>query len=78
MILERGIEHVAAKSSGAERARRRIGGNAVENAEGPFEGARGGTQTAERSAGERGAERGPRGANSDFRETIPQCSTRVH
>lgn len=69
---------MAAKSSGTERARRRVGGNAVENAEGPFESARGGTETAERFARERGAKRGPRGANSDFRETIPQCSTRVH
>jgi len=69
---------MATASSRTEWTYRRIRGNAVENAKGSSEGPRDRSETATRSARECGAEGGSRRADSNFRETISQCSTRVY
>jgi len=69
---------MATTSSRTEWTYRRVRGNAVENAKGSSEGSRDRSEAATRFARECGAEGGSRGTDSDFRETISQCSTRVY
>lgn len=78
IILEFGTKHMATTSIGAERSYRRVRGNVVENAERSSESSRNRPEAPTRLARERGTEGGSRGTDSDFRETISQCSTRVY